>query len=84
MLVIGGDDEVGFGGKEMVETALVDLGALANVIHADGTVAVVPHQVESDLEEAFLRLAGLFHRQNNVNSLNTRTRFHSFTDQSTE
>jgi hypothetical protein len=45
----------------MVETALVDAGALADIINANGAITAIPDQVEGDLEQFFFGFTGLFH-----------------------
>jgi hypothetical protein len=63
VLVVSLHNQIGLGWEEMIETTLIDSGTLANIVHADGTVAAIPNEIESHLEQLFFSFARLFHIQ---------------------
>ncbi len=57
----GGHGKIGFRMEEVVETAFLDPCALADVIDADGAVAMLPNEVEGSGEQFFFRIGFLSH-----------------------
>ena len=60
---VGGDSEVGLGRKKVIEAAFLDAGAIANIIHAHGSVALAPDKIESHREEVFFGSTGTAHKR---------------------
>jgi hypothetical protein len=63
VFLVSGNREVGLGREKIVEAALLDFCAGADVIHADGAVALFPDKLKSNLEQAFFGIAGSAHRR---------------------
>src|SRR5436309_401301 len=61
MLFVSRDRQVRLRGEEMVKTAFVDAGPLADLIHAHSAVTVVPDQVEGHLEQFLLSITRFSH-----------------------
>jgi lactam utilization protein B len=51
-----GDRQLGLGLEEIVEAALFDVGALADVVDGHGAVALLPHEVEGGLLQPLVRV----------------------------
>src|SRR5215831_6406037 len=77
MLLVCCHSQIGLGLEIVVETPFVDICPLADVVHADSTVAVVPNQIESHLQQTFLRITNLRHTHI-VNDLTDQSIKYSF------
>jgi hypothetical protein len=64
MFLIGGDDEVDLGLEEIIETTLVDPGALADLVHTHGAVAVLMDEIKRDGQQFFSGITGSAHKIN--------------------
>jgi hypothetical protein len=62
MFLIGGDDEVDLGLEKIIEAALVHPGALADLVHAHGAVAVLMDEIKRDGQQFFSGITGSAHR----------------------
>jgi len=69
MALISGHGQIGLGLESVIEAALVHASLGADVIHADGTVAAFPDQLQRCLEELSFGFAFLFHKVNVVDRL---------------
>src|SRR6266480_459272 len=61
MLFVSRHRQVRLRGEEMVKTAFVDAGALADLVHAHRAVTVVPDQVEGHLKQFLLSITRFSH-----------------------
>jgi hypothetical protein len=61
MFLIGRDNEVGLGFKKIIKTSLVDLGALADLVHADRAIAVLMDEIKSHGQKFFFGVTGSAH-----------------------
>ncbi len=50
----------------MVEAPLIDVRAPTDIVHADGTVALIPEEIEGHMEQLFTGITGGTHRINDA------------------
>jgi hypothetical protein len=61
MTFVSFNGQIGFGLEKVIETAFVDASTLTHLIDADGVVAVIPQQLESNFKQAIFSCTGSAH-----------------------
>jgi len=61
MIFVSGNDQIRLGFEEVIKTALVDFGPVANMVHADRAVAALMDEIKGHGQKFFSGITGSTH-----------------------